>query len=203
MGASGDRARRITHLPPLALFPNRRKIDSGSDMHRSTKSIAALVVALVLLGLTWALLAQAASPSVQSGGADEHTNLVWVSMLATSDANAPIPGVEPFFVGQVYRRAVGGFYRIAGHVRASDLPALASLPGVIHVSSSDPAPTPPVISGSARNDLPSPELATTNRQAPQTYRSWTQLRPRPRAGTKTIPRACARRGTHWASPAPA
>jgi hypothetical protein len=123
-------------------------------MHRSTKSIAALVVALVLLGLTWALLAQAASPSVQSGGADEHTNLVWVSMLATSDANAPIPGVEPFFVGQVYRRAVGGFYRIAGHVRASDLPALASLPGVIHVSSSDPAPTPPVISGSARNDLP-------------------------------------------------
>jgi len=112
-------------------------------MHRSAKSIVALVVALVLLGALWALLVQAAPPPARSSDAGEHTHLVWVSVLATPGANAPVPGVEHFFVGQVYRRAVGSFQRIAGRVPASALPALASQPGVIHVPSGDPPPTPP------------------------------------------------------------
>ena len=105
----------------------------------SIKSVAALGLALVLLGLTWALLVQAAPAHPPQADGD----LVWVSVLVTPDANAPAPGVEPFFVGQVYRRAVGDLQRIAGHVRASDLPALASQPGVIHISNGSPPPTPP------------------------------------------------------------
>ncbi|MFL7795273.1 MAG: S8 family serine peptidase [Anaerolineae bacterium] len=104
------------------------------DLRHSTKFITALVAAPVLLGLTWALLAQAApaqSPQVDG-------DPVWVSVLATPEVN-----LKPFFVGQVYRRAVGDLQRIAGHVRASALPALASQPGVVHISSSDPSPTPP------------------------------------------------------------
>jgi hypothetical protein len=120
----------------------------------SIKSVAALIIALMLLSMVWALLAQAASDpkssaaTPQRSDADEHIRLVWVSVLASADAD-----VDRFFVGQVYRRAVGDFQRIAGHVPASALSALASQPGVIHVPSGDP---PPVISGKARNDLAIP-----------------------------------------------
>jgi hypothetical protein len=106
----------------------------------STKSIIALISALALLSLVWALLAQAApahptSPTIPPQGDDA---LVWVSVLAAPDTD-----LEPFFVGQVYRRAVGDLQRIAGRVRASALPALASQPGVFHVPGGDPPPTPP------------------------------------------------------------
>jgi hypothetical protein len=125
--------------------------------HRlSIKSVAALIIALMLLSLVWALLAQAAPPDLisppaappQANDTDEPVRLVWISVLASSDA-----ALDHFFAGPTYRRIVGDFQRIAGHVRASALPALARQPGVIHIPSGDP---PPVISGFARNDLAIP-----------------------------------------------
>jgi hypothetical protein len=114
--------------------------------HPSIKLITALTIALMLLGLTWALLAQAAPPdrispaatSPHADAASEDTHLVWVSVLASSDA-----ALDHFFVGQIYRRTVGDFRRVAGHVPASALPTLARQPGVIHIPSGDPPPAPP------------------------------------------------------------
>ncbi|MBN1814463.1 MAG: S8 family serine peptidase, partial [Anaerolineae bacterium] len=141
--------------------------------HSSFKSIAAMAVALVLLGLVWALLAQAAPPGPisppatppQTNGADEYARLVWVSVLASADAD-----VERFFVGQVYRRQVGGFQRIAGHMPASALPTLARQPGVIHVPSGDPPPAPPPpdpTRGSEPASVSSTQPLDTSPEAPE------------------------------------
>ncbi len=107
----------------------------------SIKSVTALTTALMLSGLMWALLAQAAPlDHIPPPAAPPQTkdDLIWVSVLASPDA-----ALDHFFVGPIYRRTVGDFQRIAGHVRASALPTLARQPGVIHVPSGDPPPTLP------------------------------------------------------------
>jgi hypothetical protein len=111
--------------------------------HSSIKLVIALMGALTLLSLVWALLAQAApceskSPSASPSQANDDP--VWVSVLASPDAS-----LESFFADQIYRRQVGSFQRIAGHVPASALPALARQPGVIHIPGGDPPPTPPSV----------------------------------------------------------
>jgi uncharacterized repeat protein (TIGR01451 family) len=98
----------------------------------SLKITAALASALLLLALT--LLVRAAPPSTDP----EPTDLVWVSVLASSEADP-----SHLFVGPVYRRRFGDLQRIAGHVRSSDLRRLANQPGVIHLPTSDPLPVPP------------------------------------------------------------
>jgi hypothetical protein len=107
----------------------------------SIKSVTALIVALMLLSVMWALLAQAApsDPAPPAAAAPQSTDdLVWVSVLASPDA-----ALDHLFVGRAYRRQVGDLQRVAGHVPASALASLASQPGVIHVPSGDPPPAPP------------------------------------------------------------
>jgi uncharacterized repeat protein (TIGR01451 family) len=98
----------------------------------SLKITAALASALVLLAIT--LLTQAAPPSTEPAP----TDLVWVSVLASADADP-----SHLFVGPVYRRGIGDLQRIAGHVRRCNMDRLANQPGVIHLPSSDPLPVPP------------------------------------------------------------
>jgi len=115
----------------------------------NTKAIAAPLLALLLLSLVWALLAWAAPvgstpasapPAASARGRAEPQEeaLVWVSAVVSRDAD-----VARFFVGPVYRRAVGDLRRVSGRVRGSDLPRLAGQPGVIHVPSADPPPAAP------------------------------------------------------------
>jgi hypothetical protein len=109
--------------------------------------ITAPTVALLGLSLVWGLLAWAAPtslgpvpapPAAPEQVQQEDDALVWVSVIASSGAD-----VERFFVGPVYHRAVGDLQRVAGHVRGSTLPSLAGQPGVLHIPSNDPPPTPP------------------------------------------------------------
>ncbi len=127
-------------------------------MRHTFRVFAAPTIALLLLSLTMALLAQAA-PSSAPEPAQSAEDLVWVSVLASPDAD-----VTRFFVGRVYRREIGSLMRIAGHVRAADLPALAVQPGVIHIPSSDPLPTPP---DPTYRDLPAAEETLERKAAEQ------------------------------------
>jgi hypothetical protein len=127
-------------------------------MRHTFRIFAAPTIALLLLSLAMALLAQAA-PSSAPEPAQTTEGLVWVSVLASPDAD-----VTRFFVGQVYRREIGSLVRIAGHVRAADLPALASRPGAIHIPSSDPPPTPP---DPTYRDLPDAKETLEQRAAEQ------------------------------------
>jgi subtilisin family serine protease len=97
------------------------------------------ILALIIT-LSAAFAAIALWPIVSASHAAPIANdpLVWVSVIAGSDAR-----LAPYFVGQTYQRSIGDLRRISGHVYSSTLTALKQQPNVVHLSNGSDLPTPP------------------------------------------------------------